>query len=106
MIVGVWVRLRAHQLILRNPEIYSRILTSVTLKRFELVIIGKSTQSLTTEPSPIVLTLVVIINFNLKQNNQGEIHARLEISLICKLNYFHLTSTKFILIESPTIIKG
>lgn len=47
MNVGVRTSLHPLRLIPRDPEVYSRVLTSVALRRLELVIIGEQTQDLT-----------------------------------------------------------
>lgn len=49
MIVGVQANLRAHLLILRDPEICSWILTSMALSGLKLVTIGERAQDLITK---------------------------------------------------------
>lgn len=47
--MGVWVSLRAPQLIPRDPEVYNRVFTSISLTGLELMTVGEQTQNLTTE---------------------------------------------------------
>lgn len=60
MTVGVRTNLRALRLIPRVLEVYSLVLISVALRKFELVTIGEQTQGLTTE---LLLRVSNVVNF-------------------------------------------
>lgn len=62
MTVDVRDSLLAPRLIPQAPEVYSRVLTSVTLRGFELVNIGEQTQGLTTELPPRVHHIGIYAN--------------------------------------------
>lgn len=83
-IVSVQASLRAPRLISRDLEINSRVLTSMALRRLEVVIIGKQIQGLTTDLLLNVDFSLIIIDIIDKSTLINEIIVKKAIKKITK----------------------